>query len=296
MTFWERLLNIDRRIIFLVMALVISIPIIFPFGMKVKPYKAAKQLYDFMEEVVPEGNNVIMISCDQDPQTEPELQPMNVALLRHAFHKRIRVLALSLYPISLALAEAALDQVAEEFNSRATCHEDSIIYGRDYAVLGWKPPPVVPLIGMARSIVDVFKQDPYGNDLASLEVMQGVRNYSSLDLIFAISGGSSPVWYVAYAQSVSGVPVAAGTTSISVADFYIYLQTGQFCGLLEGMKGAAEYERMVNENYNDESRQKATEGMTAQTTAHLAIMFFVILANVGYFANRRNRRRDEGVS
>jgi hypothetical protein len=293
LNFWERLLNIDRRIIFLVMAVVIFIPIKFPFGLRVKPYKPSRQLFDYMEEVVPEGNNVILVSGDQDPQTEPELQPMNVAIVRHAFHRRIRVLALSLYPISLGLTEFALTQVAGEFNSRATCREDSIIYGRDYVLLGWKPPPAIPLIGMARSIRGVYKYDNYGNEVDSLEVMKGVDNYSQLDLVFAISGGTTPIWYLVYGQSVSGVPVAAGVTSVSVADYYIYLQSGQFCGLLEGMKGAAEYERMVEERYGDTSRQKATEGMSSQTTSHLAIMFFVILANVGYFASRRKRRMQQ---
>jgi HD-GYP domain-containing protein (c-di-GMP phosphodiesterase class II) len=48
------------------------------------------------------------------------------------------------------------------------------------------------------------------------------------------------------------------------------------------MKGAAEYEQLVRQKYGIQDRRKATEGMGAQSSAHLLIMLFVILSNIAY--------------
>jgi len=60
----------------------------------------------------------LIIDFDYDPQTLPEIEPMAFAILRHAFTKRIKVLALSLYVQPLGLAQNALINVAEEFNGQ----------------------------------------------------------------------------------------------------------------------------------------------------------------------------------
>jgi hypothetical protein len=59
--------------------------------------------------------------------------------------------------------------------------------------------------------------------------------------------------------------------------------------MLAGMKGAAEYEGLVAEELHLGGRRKAMEGMSSQAAAHIAIMIFVVLANIGYFAGRRRR-------
>jgi hypothetical protein len=55
------------------------------------------------------------------------------------------------------------------------------------------------------------------------------------------------------------------------------------------MKGAAEYEALVATELGVEGRRRATEGMSSQSAAHLAIMAFVIIGNIGYFASKRRR-------
>jgi len=187
-------------------------------------------------------DRILMMDFDYDPQTLPEMEPMGIALLRHAFQKRIRVAVLSLYVQPLGLAKRALDQVTEEFNQRATSHADSIIYGRDYVFLGWQPPPIVPLLGMGISITNVYTRDYYGYRTDSLPMMRRVRNFNDVGILVSLSGATAPLWWIAYSQTRFGVAVGAGITAVSASEFYQYYQTGQFSGLMIGMKGAAEYE------------------------------------------------------
>jgi hypothetical protein len=277
--------KIDRRIIYLVLAIVVILPLIFPTAQRVRVMDPVQKLYAAVDAVPEE--QILMLDFDYDPQTQPELEPMAVALLRHAFKRRIKTAVLSLYVQPLGLARRALDQVSEEFNSQAQSSADSIIYGRDYVFLGWQPPPIVPLLGMGISIVDVYRTDYYGYRTDSLPMMRNVRNFNDVGILVSISGGNAPLWWIAYSQTRFGVAVGAGITAVSASDFYQYFQTGQFSGMMIGMKGAAEYEENVETELRIIQRRKASEALGSLTAAHLTIIAFIIIGNIGFFLRRR---------
>jgi hypothetical protein len=113
-----------------------------------------------------------------------------------------------------------------------------------------------------------------------------------MDMIGSLAANTLPVTYVAYAQARFGIRVTGGVTAVSVADFYPYLDSGQLTGMLEGMKGAAEYEQMIRENFPEENgRQMATEGMSSQSSTHIAIILMILLGNFCYFMERRLEKR-----
>ncbi|KPK72560.1 hypothetical protein AMJ87_04360 [candidate division WOR_3 bacterium SM23_60] len=286
MKIFDYLATIDRRIIYLIIAIVVILPLVFPRPQRVRVMTPTQKLFEAVDSIPEE--KVLLIDFDYDPQTAPENEPMAIALIRHAFKKRIKVAALSLYVQPLGLAVKALDQVREEFNARATTNEDSIIYGRDYVLLGWQPPPIVPLLGLGISISGVYPTDYYGYRTDSLPVMWGIRNLSNVGILVSVSGGSAPLWWVAYSQVRYGVMVAAGLTAVSASEFFIYYQTGQFSGLMVGMKGGAEYEEMVAQ-LDVPGRRRASEALGSLTAAHLTIIAFIIIGNIGYFVRRRRK-------
>lgn len=287
----EHLMQIDRRIIYLLMAIVIAVPLVFPVSLPMVIQKTTQGFFDTIEAIDP-NRQVLLISTDYVPQTEAENQPMTVALLRHAFERRIRVLIVSLYVESTGLAADAMWKTMEEFNLRASSSADSILYGRDVLFLGWQPPPIVPILSMGESISGIYPVDYVeGTATDDFPIMEGVRNYNDVGIVASISGGGAPLWFVQFAQTKFGVKVGAGVTAVSAPDYYPYFETGQFSGMMGGMKGAAEYEELVQRELKVGGRQRATEGMGAQSAAHLLIIGFVILGNVAYFATRN--RRDE---
>jgi hypothetical protein len=276
---------VSRRYIYLILTIVIVIPLLKPFKLRPLPMKPVKNLFDYIDKLP--KDKALLISVDYTPDTEAELQPMTIALLRHAFHRRIKVGVLTLTLLGLGLAEDALRIVTKEFNERAINKEDSIIYGRDYVFLGWQTPPLVPLLGMGESITKVFPLDYYGNRTDTLPLLKEIKNYRDVGIVVSISGSAIPMWYVTYAQTTFGVKVGAGFTAVSAADYYPYLNSGQLTGLLAGMRGGAEYEELVEENFKIKGRRKATEAMSAQTTAHLTIILLIILGNFIYFYKKK---------
>jgi hypothetical protein len=281
------LTNIDRRIIYLILLIVVILPLIFPSVEKVRVMPPVEKLYYAIDTIPSE--KAVIVDFDYEPQTAPELDPMGFAILRHVFKRRIKLLVLSLYVQPLGLAQNALTQVIAEFNSVATTNADSIIYGRDYVFLGWVPPPIIPILGMGESITGVYTVDYYGNQTDTLPLMEEIINYNDVGLLVSLSGSDIPKYWVAYAQSRFGLPVGAGITAVSASEFYPYLQTGQFSGMLVGMKGGAEYEEMVERTLKIKSRRKASEALLSLTYAHLVMILFIVIGNIGYFAKRRKK-------
>jgi hypothetical protein len=81
------------------------------------------------------------------------------------------------------------------------------------------------------------------------------------------------------------LPMVAGVTAVSAPEFYPYLQSGQLVGLLGGMAGAAEYEKIRGE------KGTATRGMDAQSMAHVFVALCILAGNWVQW----RRRRGEGA-
>ncbi len=65
---------------------------------------------------------------------------------------------------------------------------------------------------------------------------------------------------------------------------YPYLQAGQLDGLLGGMAGAAEFEKLTG-HYD-----KATTFIKSQSFAHAVVVIFIIIGNVAFFRSRRTKK------
>ena len=278
MNFFTKLTKIPRQFIYIIIALAIMVPLIIPLGLPVRVMPKAEKLYAAVDSLGP-NSKPVLISCDFDPQSMPELYPMLIALLRHCFARDVKVVVMALWPQGPGLAEMALDQVPREYSKE---------YGRDYAFLGYKFGVTAILLGMGDNIKGVFPVDYYGTALDSIAITSNIRNYADLSMIISLSAGD-PGWraWLLYAQARYNARVGIGVTAVSAADVYPYVETGQVVGLLAGMKGASEYEILVHEGNYSEGRRMAAQGMDAQSLGHLIIMVFIIIGNIGYFVTRR---------
>ena len=291
-SFWTRLQAIDRRWIYLVIWVVVMVPLIFPFTIKPVATPPVQSLFTYID-TMPE-NKALIVSVDYTPDSQAELQPMLIALLRHAFaiHRPVGVLAMSVQ--GLGIGEDALRQVSAEFNSQARTSADSVLNGRDYIYWGWTTPVVTVMLGMGQRIAKVFPVDYYGQRTESLPVMKRIKNYDDAGILVSVAASAFPLSWINLAQTQFGVHLGAGITAVSAADYYPYVNSGQFSGMLPGMKGAAEYEelleqRMVKNGMDWHLRRRGTEAMSSQAAAHIAIIVFIIIGNIGFFVTRRRK-------
>jgi hypothetical protein len=282
-------MNIDRRVIYLLLTLCIVLPLVVPINIPQNIMPQTKKLFDYIESIEPYGR-AVLLSGDYAPGTSPENHPMYLALLRHCLARHVRVIIISLDPQNPSLALDGIAEVMPEFNRRAKSRADSVIYGRDYVYLGWKSGIVAAIMGMGESITMIYPRDYYQNQTDTLEMMKAIRNYRQVAIVVSIAGAAYPESYLAYGQSRYGVKVGSGVTAVMAADYYTFLQTGQFTGMLSGMKGAAEYEVLNEQKGYTTAFKRAGQGMDSQSLVHILIIVAIVLGNVFFFAERRKRK------
>ncbi|MCK4372052.1 MAG: hypothetical protein KAW61_02845, partial [candidate division Zixibacteria bacterium] len=75
-------------------------------------------------------------------------------------------------------------------------------------------------------------------------------------------------------------------TGVMTAQYYPYLGSGQIIGIMGGLLGAAQYEKLTD------NPGRAKDGMRVQLPAHLVIILFIVMGNVGFFANKWRLKRE----
>jgi len=264
-TFWERMIQIDRRIIYLIIALAMILPFFFQMGLPIPITKEVQDIFDYIEALGPD--DVVILSADYSPSVAPELTPMFDALLRHCLKKNVKVIAMSLYPEGPGLIAPVIQEAANDYQA---------VYGVDYAFMPWVVGYTIVVINMMENFSRAFPTDFYGTSISELPIFQNIHNYEDYDIIINFTGSSAYAWWLTYGHEPYGVTIATGVTAVSAADLYPYIQSGQFLGMLGGLKGAAEYETLIEE------KRMATMGMEAQNWAHIVIILFIIIGNIGY--------------
>jgi len=268
--------SLDRRIIFVVIALVVILPLFFPLGLPIRPTTSSQDVYNAVEKL--EAGDKALVSFEYGPSTKPEIHPMAIALMRHLFQKDVKVYITCLWPDGQFMAMEALELVAERQYNK--------VYGEDYVLLGYRPGAEAVIKGLVSNIRKVFTVDANGNFLDDIPMMVGVNQVADFDYLFSASAGyPGTVEWVQYAADPTGVTMSTGTTSIQVNEVMPYVQSGQIVGILGGMPGAAEYESLIGQ------AGIGTSGMDAQSVAHLVIVGFIIFGNISFFVERRRSKK-----
>ena len=273
MAFGDRLEKLDRRWIFLVVGLLVLLPLLFPLKLPLSVSGPARNYYQTVENV-PDGS-IVVLAGDYDPASAPELVPMTSASIRHLFRKNCRIIALQLWEGGPPLVDAALHRIGDELGKT---------YGVDYVNLGYKSGREAVMPSFGNSFSRTFPNDYSGTPVSTLPLMQQADNFSQTALFVNISAGypGTKEW-VQQVQGRFNVRMVSGSTAVQAPEIYPYLQAGQVLGLLGGMAGAAEYEKSIDHP------GPATKGMDAQSSAHLFVVFLILLGNAIYFLRRREQ-------
>lgn len=240
MNIFERIQKLDRRWIYIVVALAIVIPLAIPFNSDNVTSPSTENLYQFIDSYAGRQDRAILLSFYHDASTMPELFPMEVAILRHCFERNVKVFMLTWFPQGAPIIDYAINTVKEEY--------PNIKSGVDYCNFGYIPAALAmpTILGMGDNIAAAVKTDAEGRKLENLEIIKGVNNYSEMNLVVEFSGSSAGVTWLYYARPKFGLNIGVGVTAVMAADEYPFLQSGQKIGMLAGLKGAAEYEKLVD--------------------------------------------------
>ncbi len=239
--------------------------------MRVSPY--TQRLYDYIESL-PEGS-VLIVSFDHEASSLPEIRPIALSVLRHAFRKGHKLVGVSLLAEGTLIGYRLMGETAKEYGKT---------YGTDYVYLGFRPQYIAAILAMGESISDTYPQDYLGRPYEQFELSRSIKNYNDVAAVLSIADGSLTTHWIEYGQARYGVKVVGAVTAAMVTTYDPYLSSGQMYAMMGGLRGAAEYEKLLAMSGG------GARGMLAQSSAHVYVLFLIVLGNVMYFVSRRKKR------
>lgn len=280
--FFVKLGGLDRRWIFLAMGLSIAIPILLKLRFPEYPGAMAKATFDAIE-AVPDGSTVLL-SFDYDPASAAELQPMATAMVHHCASRKLKIVFMALWPLGKQQADRTIDAVLKPFHP-------AYREGVDYVQLGFQAGNEGVIKVMATNLPKQFPNDADGKPLSDIPLLKDAENLSAFKLIGSISAGypGAKEW-VQYGNGPmpDAFEVVSGSTGVQVGQLLPYYPK-QMEGLLVAVKGAAEYEMLVESKYPLSDPEVIGQGrvrMGPQLVAHLLMIALIVLGNIAMIAGR----------
>lgn len=288
---FQILKTLDRRIIFLFIAIAVIITLVNPMYLNISISKNASTFLKALNNIN-EGEAVI-VSFDYAASGEPELKPMAYGILYKLFQRKAKVIIMGFWDQGPSLANTTVKEVITKFEKDNPGRK--IEYGKDYVNLGYKAGGFTVVINMSKAIKEIFTTDNNGVAINELPIMSKVNKLSDIKMVFGLTGGNNgllDIW-LPFARQQYNVPIAGGCTSVSAPQFYQYMNSGQLEALLDGFKTAAELLKAIE--YTDPVTNKTANLLTkevhkiadVQSIVHIIIMIFIIIANISYMYEKK---------
>ena len=288
---YDKLKNLDRRWIFLLMFLSVAIPIIiigitgqsFPE----KPTDLAYSTFNAIEDLKP--GDKVLLSFDFDPASEGELGPMATAFTYHCAANELNMYFMALWPVGPQMIDNAIENVIKK-------DFPDLVYCEDYVNLGFKSGGEGVIKVIVTDFLELFSTDAKGTPFNDIPMNKEISSVQDMDLVINISAGSAGTKeWVQYAVTPypDEITLVAGCTGVQAPLLYPYIPE-QLPGLLGAIKGAAEYEKLVfDKYYRDEGKvvpgryQEGVRRMGPQLVAHLLMILLIIAGNFIYFVEKK---------
>jgi len=286
-----RRLAIAKHVIFVLVAAAVIVPFVAKvYQRDFKPTSYAEDLFQKVHNL--DANTRVLISLDFDPGSEAELLPMGVAILRHCFQQRLIPVVMTNYPSGVDLARTIVEEAVAKSE---VDYGRKLTSGRDYAYLGFRPGGVNLVLNMGENLKGAFQTDYYGKPTEDMPALVGVQSLKDLKLVIDITSSAWVELWIVYGADRFGFEYGAGVTAVMGPDMYPFLQSGQVIGLLDGLRGAADYELLLQrtEVGKLDKTGRGILGMTAQSAAHVLVIVLVLAANAR-FIFRRATGREKG--
>lgn len=273
--------ELDRRIIYLFVFIALAIPLIFNYTVKPAEMKNATKFYDLIENMEVKKGQVAILAYDFGPNTKAENETQARVILEHLFRKKVPVVLFSLIAVAEPFLKIIPEEIAEKLKKE---NGESLEYGVDWVNLGYQPGGnlLIQSIPKSENLKELFKVDANGSSLSNLEITKNFNTIKDIVFLGEFTGYVGIVdSYLEFFKSEDYTPIFGhGCTSITIPEAYIYLDSGQLNGLLEGIAGAASYSYKMSQDNVNRAEDESQVINTGLGIAHLVIILFIILGNI----------------
>lgn len=263
--------NIDRRVIYAILMIIVFGGLLVPLHLPLIVGPQAQGFYDAVEGAP--VDRLSLISTNWSASTQGENRPQTRVIMTHMMRRHIKFAIVSFDVQSTTLTQALAEELAKEHG---------YVYGKDYINWGFRADITSTIKGCMQNIIATIKEDSVQHKpLETFPIMQGVTNFKELGVICEASPSGTYKSWIQFAAGAAKSGYCFAPTSVMAPETYTYLDSGQMKGMLFGIKGAAEYERLLKQE------GFTTRAMTPISFALILLFIFIGLGNIGMFAERR---------
>lgn len=271
-TFWDRLENVPRWVLFVLVLLAMAYPIFSPLGLPIITGQPSKDAYRGVDETA--DGSFVVFHIAYGGGGKPTLQPAAMAISHHLFQKDVKIIYMCSDVPNLSNTYELFDRLEpeERYGKR---------YGEDYVVLSLTGPGLTQMAIVLSNLIETIPTDAAGTSLGSLSMFDGYVETENIGLVVMLttSGDTSEGW-VYQAFSRYGLRLVGGWLSMMTSSMIPYYQAGQMLGFIDGSKGAADYEVLAN---RPGEAVMITDILSLTQVVYIA---FIIIGNIAYFAKR----------
>jgi len=282
-----------RRLIYLLMILAVAAPVMFGLSQAPSRLVSAERMYSVVDSVEVQPGEVALVWLDFGPNTVAENEPQAVVLLEHLFRRRIPVILLSQYQ----QAEGFLRRIPQDVAQRLEREMPGQTwrYGEAWVNAGYKPGGAIFIQSLvnAPDITKLLGRDVSGMPISHFPAFASVGGVERVKLVGEITGLVGVFDSIVQFFQKNGYrpTLVHGCTSITIPEAYIFLDSGQLKGLLEGIAGAAWYSEVLKKHFPLSDNSKLLVTNTALSAAHIMIIVLILVGNVAAFVSRSRRSR-----
>ncbi len=209
-------------------------------GAAITVHQPALDYYQTIEALRP--NQTILVAFDYAGGTRAELDPQTRATLLHLLQNKQHIIALSFVPEGGAIAQDVLNGL----NPANTQFAYPYSYGDTHINLGYRSSGDAALRSLADSPLQLAPSDFTGKPLSSWPLTKDWKSLSSIAVLIVFSDSAEQVSrWVAQVERPTGKLMLAGVSALAGPEVKPFYDSKQIGGLLEGVRGAAEYEVLV---------------------------------------------------
>jgi len=254
-----------------------SIPLLSPLKLPVPITPHTMGVYN--ATVALSAGDVAIVSFDFGPATIPENRPQSKAYVYHCKQLGLKVIGVAFWATGAVIGEEVFREVY------GAAFPDIPEYGNTVVYIGAIPGGAVGMRTFAGNTWTAISVDHFGNSFSDLPLMSEVTSATDFDMWMEVTSGTPGAdEVIMYVQTphggATGRPVVAAGTAVTIPGLMPYYAANQLRGLLNGLAGAGEYESLLNVDYGYPFEQGP--GLDAQSVAHIIIIVFVIIGNIGF--------------
>jgi hypothetical protein len=251
--------NTQRFLVFLVIAVVAIIPLIYSLGLVSAPSPfdtaSANAMYDKLQTLKPD--DPVLVAFDYEPTQSPEMDALACVVMRHLFALKAHVQVVSLYPAGPAAAQAMIDQLGRPMSdTRSLC--GTVPAKGNVTSKGYVP-------GQATAVASIVGTTPIS---AVIEL--------------AATPDTLRWWAEQLAPHQDDVQLLAGVSASAEPMSRPYVESQQVKTMIAGVPGAIAYQFKLDPSSKEDQtkRQISLAPLESLALANAALVVLILLGGL----------------